>query len=396
VNGVERGRVLIIGGSFAGLAGAIGLRRVGIDAVVFEQAEDVPGIDAGVVMQITAVKALRKLGVLEHLRPFVGHPIDALQLQRPDGRLLATIPQSRLGRELGTPAYVVHRAELLDVLASAVGRDSIHFGARCVGFEQDPEGATARFADGREVRGEVLIGADGIHSVVRRTLLGVGVGEQSLRYSGYTAWRAMPRFASDDIRPGILQQASSGGAIFGIYPSDGRVYWFAGKKILAGGRDGPHGRKRDVLDQFGHWHRPIPELVEATPESAILRNDVYDREPVARWGQGRVTLSGDAAHATTPTLGQGAGMSIEDAVVLAKELALVPSLRDGAEVDAALRAYERGRIPRTTAIVNESWQLSRQIMQDHPALSRLGELYLRLTPASVWRHRAERDADYEA
>jgi 2-polyprenyl-6-methoxyphenol hydroxylase-like FAD-dependent oxidoreductase len=392
VNGDEHGRALIVGASFAGLAAAIGLRRVGIDAIVFEQADAVRGIDAGVVMQITAMKALRKLGLLDRLQSCVGHPIDALQLQRPDGRLLATIPQSRLGRELGTPAHVVHRAELLDVLASAARPDAIHLAATCVGFEQDPEGVTARFADGREVRGALLVGADGLHSVVRRTLL----GDAPLRYSGYTAWRAMPRFASDDIKPGILQQASGGGAIFGIYPANGRVYWFAGKKVPAGGQDGPHGRKRDLLDVFGQWHHPIPGLIQATPESAILRNDVYDRQPVARWGHGRVTLSGDAAHATTPTLGQGAGTAIEDAVVLAKELALVSSLRDGVEVHAALRAYERERIPRTTAIVNESWQLGRQIMQDHPVLSRIGELYLRLTPARVWRDRAEHDAAYEA
>ncbi|MDQ6669405.1 MAG: FAD-dependent monooxygenase [Chloroflexota bacterium] len=392
MSGDEKRRALIIGGGFAGLAAAIALQRVGIEAVVFEQADAVRSIDAGLVMQITAMKALRKLGLLESMHAIVGRPIAALQLQRPDGKVLATIPQSRLGHDLGTPAYVVHRGDLLDVLVEAAGRQTIRVNARCVGFEHDLEGVTARFADGQEEHGGVLLGADGIHSIVRKGLL----GDTPLRYSGYTAWRAMPHFTGGGITPGILQQASGAGQIFGIYPSDGRVYWFAGKKVPPGGQDPPRGRKRELLDHFAHWHPPIAALIEATAESAVLRHDVYDREPVERWGRGRVTLAGDAAHPTTPTLGQGAGLAIEDAVVLAKELALISSPTDGAEVDIALRAYEGGRIPRTSAINRESWQISRSTMQDHPLWSRIGELYLQMTPARLWRARADRDAAYEA
>ena len=391
MNGDVRTRVLIVGGSFAGLAAAIALQRVGIEPVVFEQAEDIRAIDAGVVMQITAMKALRKLGLGEQMRAISGQPVEALVLQRPDGVVLATIPQSPLGRELGAPAAVVHRGDLLNVLADAAGRSRIRLGARCVGVEQDADGVSARFADGQEARGALLVGADGIHSVVRRAVL----GDSPLRYAGYTAWRAMPRFADAGIKPAILQQASGSGRIFGMYPSDGRVYWFAGQKTPPGGQDAPGGRQQEVLRLFADWHPPIAALIRATPESAILRHDVYDREPVEHWGQGLITLAGDAAHATTPTLGQGAGLSIEDGVVLAKELALTP-LTDGAQIDSGLRAYERQRIPRTTAINRESWQISQRILQDNPVWGRVGELVLRLTPARVWRARADHDAAYEA
>jgi len=123
--------------------------------------------------------------------------------------------------------------------------------------------------------------------------------------------------------------------------------------------------------------------IEATDESEILRHDLYDRKHVNRWGAGRVTLMGDAAHPTTPTPGQGAGMAVEDAVILAKELALASNLSDYPSVDNALRAYERERIPRTADIINESWEISRLIMWKNFPRCSIRDLFLRLTPNKV-------------
>ncbi len=382
-------RVLIIGGNFAGLAAALALRRVGIEAVVFERSSAIRGIDAGVVIQITAMKALKKLGLLEHVRAIAGSPIKAIDIKSPRGQLLATIPQSHIGLELGTPGYVVHRAEYIAMLARQFeGTEVIQLNAHYTGFEQDTEGVTVRFADGREERGAVLLGADGIHSAVRKQVL----GDEPLRYAGYTAWRAMPTFTDAVLDPTILQQFSGQGQIFGIYPAKDRCYWFAGN-----GNDAPVGRKQELLDLFKGWPAPIEALLAVTEEAAILRNDVYDRKPRGdHWGTGRVTLAGDAAHPTTPTLGQGAGMAIEDGVVLAKELALAGDLDDYAAVVNALHAYERNRIPRTTAIVNESWQLSNNVLVTNPLRSRIQETFLKMTPKSVWRKRGEADAMYEA
>jgi 2-polyprenyl-6-methoxyphenol hydroxylase-like FAD-dependent oxidoreductase len=287
---------------------------------------------------------------------------------------------------------VVDRAELIGVLAGPLEDSVLHLGRQCTGFDQDERGVTVRFEGGQEERGAVLLGADGIHSVIRAQLR----GEEPLRYSGYTAWRAMPVFRHPTVRPGILQQASERGQIFGIYPAGDRVYWFAGKKTPPGGADTSQDWKLELLRLFQGWHVPIEEIIAATDEASILHNDVYDRPPVERWGTGRVTLMGDAAHPTTPTLGQGAGMSIEDAVVLAKELALARDLADTEAVDAALRAYERNRMPRTAAINRESWQISQMIMQENPIIARAQQLGMRLTPKSVWRKRGEADAAYEA
>ncbi len=166
------------------------------------------------------------------------------------------------------------------------------------------------------------------------------------------------------LSPAFYSRPKGEGQIFGIYPAKDKVYWFAGKKTPPGGSDAPGGRKQELLNLFKGWYEPIEALIEAADEAMILRNDVYDRKPVDRWGTGRVTLMGDAAHPTTPTLGQGAGLAIEDAVVLAKELALASNLSDYATVDDALRAYERIRMPRTAAIVNESWEYRTQYSGD--------------------------------
>lgn len=386
-------RAIIVGGNFAGLSAAIALNRVGIEVAVFERANVLRGIDAGVVLQITAMKALKKMGLLEQVSGITGHPIKAIELKSPNGKLLATIPQSHVGMDLGTPGFVVHRAELLDVLASEVeGMGIVHLNANCVGFEQDKEGIIVQFEDGREERGIALIGADGINSIVRK----ISLGNEPLRYSGYTAWRAMPSFTNVAIDPNILQQASGRELLFGIYPGKNKVYWFAGKRTPADGKDDSVGRKRELLDLFKGWFAPIEALIEATDESSILRNDVYDRRPVDHWGTGRLTLTGDAAHPTTPTLGQGAGMAIEDAVVLAKELAMVQDLSDFASVENALRAYERNRMQRTAFIVNESWKLGKNMMVTNPLHYWVSGMFLRLTPDKVWHQRAEADASYEA
>lgn len=393
MNGDGRNRVLIIGGNFAGLAAAIALRRVGFEPAVFERANELRGINAGLVIQITTMKALKKLGLQEQMRAITGHPMEGIELRSPSGKLLATIPQSPVGRELGTPGFVVHRAEYLHVLADKLeGTGIVHLNANCTGFEQVEDGVTAYFADGREERGAVLIAADGIHSVVRKVLL----GDEPPRYAGYTAWRAMPAFIHPTIVPGVLQQAEGRGQIFGIYPAKDKVYWFAGKKTTPGGSDAPVGLRQELLNLYKGWYEPIEALIEATDESMILRNDVYDRKPVNRWGTGRVTLMGDAAHPTTPTLGQGAGLAIEDAVVLAKELALARDLSDYATVDAALRAYERNRMTRSASIVNESWEIGRNILLTNPLQCWVRDFFLSLTPKSVWRKRAEADAAYEA
>jgi 2-polyprenyl-6-methoxyphenol hydroxylase-like FAD-dependent oxidoreductase len=220
------------------------------------------------------------------------------------------MPVDELTRQAGAVA-VVHRAELLAELARHVDPESLHLDCECVAFTQDHAGVTARFRSGEEARGDALIGADGLRSVIRTELF----GDRATHYAGYTAWRSAVKFECADQ---LMTETWGLGRRFGIVPmSRGRVYWFATLNAVEGERD-PDGKSRDRLALlFRGWHEPIEALIAGSQDDSILRNDVYDMEPLPRWSNRRVTLMGDAAHPMTPNLGQGACQAIEDAVVLA-------------------------------------------------------------------------------
>ena len=180
------------------------------------------------------------------------------------------------------------------------------------------------FASGREERGDLLIGADGLNSTVRGRLLGEGPP----RYACYIAWRAVERPQRELVPRGAVESWGRGKRFLFAHIGRGRVYWAAAKNAPQGTEGRPAGsRKESLLGTFRGWHEPTEELIRVTDERAIVHSDIYDRDPLKeRWGEGRISLLGDAAHPMTPDLGQGACQTIEDAVVLAKRLSEASSL----------------------------------------------------------------------
>lgn len=360
-------RAVVIGGGIGGLTAGSALSQAGWDVVVCERAPEIREVGAGITLWANAVKVLRKLGVGDALAA-VSHPLQTSALRTWRGKLLARTDFVRMHERLGVPSVGVHRADLQAVLADALGRDRIRLGMECVGYTQDAAGATARFADGREERGDVLIGADGIRSAVRGQLL----GDEPLRYAGYTAWRGVGQIDRPEVPLGVTVLAMGRGSQVGMLPiGRARTYWFATANVPAGEADPPGGHKAALLARFGDWYPPFPAAVEATPEEAIIRNDILDRPPVKRWSDGRATLLGDAAHPTTPNLGQGACQAIESAFVLAKHLA------GATDVPAALRAYEQARFERTAFITNRSWALGKVFAYESWWANRLRDLFFR-------------------
>jgi len=242
---------------------------------------------------------------------------------------------------------------------------------------------SVNFANGQRAQADVVVGADGLHSVVRASLAIPG----AIRYAGYTAWRGIAPFRT----AGLLAGETLGhGQRFGLVPIAGdRVYWYATDNVPEGGREDVEAAKTRLAGMFANWHAPIPALIAATEAPAILRNDIYDRDPVDRWGEGRVTLLGDAAHPMTPNLGQGGCQAIEDALVLARCLA------EGGAADASLRRYESLRMPRTRFIVNASRRIGRAFQMESPFLCRLRDLALRMTPVSMSYRSLAAIAGYE-
>ena len=345
VSGAKR-RALVIGGGIGGLSAALALRQVGMDVQVFEAVEQVKEVGAGVTVWSNAVRALQKLGLADALQA-IGMPAKYRIVDTWRGELLSRIQVDQLAGGLGAAILVVHRAQLQAALLQAYGEANIELGARCVSCTQDQEAVRVQFADGREVEGDVLIASDGIRSMMRAQLF----GDKPLRYAGYATWRGIAALEDENITPGVSSETWGRGSRIGLLPlNNGRMYWFAGKNMSAGERkdDTAEQKKQLLRDLFRGWHAPIEAVIEATDPATIIRADVYELEPLQHWSKGRVTLLGDAAHAMTPNMGQGACQAIEDAVVLGS------CMKEEYDVLAALRLYEAKRLKRVERVATQS------------------------------------------
>ena len=367
---------MVVGGGIGGLTAAVALRRAGVEAVVFEKAGELREIGAGISLWANAMKALQKLGLYEAVLE-IGRPLRPKgELRSPNGEVFYEIPAAAMEERFGDVTAVVHRADLQKTLHAALGEEAIRLGVEFTGFEQDKGGVVARFAGGREERCDLLIGADGLHSVVRRQLLDDGPP----LYAGYVAWRGVAELGDEPFPGGGALETWGRGERFGLVKLGRRqVYWYATKNAPKGEKNaGPRsGRKEELLARFGGWHGPIPIIIKVTEDCNIHRDGVYYREPAKRWGEGRFTLLGDAAHPMTPDLGQGACQAIEDAVVLAR------SLNEEGDIEAALRLYEERRADRVAYVVRQSRRLGRVGQLENPLLRQLRDATLRTIPKRV-------------
>jgi 2-polyprenyl-6-methoxyphenol hydroxylase-like FAD-dependent oxidoreductase len=361
-------RVVIVGGGIAGLSAAIALRHGGHDVVVLERAPRIDPAGAGITLFANAMRALDRLGAREAIAAR-GAPASWSAILTREGRELTQVPRDLLD---GTVA--VHRADLQAELAAAGG--PVRLGVEVTAVEHGDDGVVARGADDSEAPADLLVGADGLSSVARRAMADVRP-----RYSGYTAWRGV---SPVPVEPGRLTESWGVGERFGLVDiGRGRTYWFATKNALEGESDEPGGRKAEVVRRFSGWHEPIAAVAEAADETAILRNDVYYVEPLPRWSNGRIVLVGDAAHATTPGVGQGAALAIEDAVVLADRLAA------NSEVTVAFAEYEAIRRPRAEAVLKMSRRVDKAAQLASPVGWRLRNALLRRLPARAQRRQLE-------
>lgn len=360
---------IIIGGGIAGLTTAIALRKVGIEADVFERAPFAREVGAGISLWANALDALAVLGLAGELHAHGFKEVHP-ELRTPDGRVLQrSAPSSR--DSTATSVGAMHRADLLAVLASRVDPQRIHWGQECTGVADDGQKVTAEFRDGTSMSADLLIGADGIHSLVRARCF----SSTPPIYSGYTAWRAVVTSPDSNL---IACEIWGRGRRFGTIPlSEDRVYWYATHNTPET-KAAPGPASKPILSElFRGWFNSTGALIDAADEAAILRNDIYDRDPLDRWCSGRIALSGDAAHPMTPNLGQGACQGIEDAVVLAA------SLKTSKDVAAGLVQYQRRRATRANHIVRLSRRIGQIAQWESPMLCSLRDNLVGLLPSSM-------------
>jgi salicylate hydroxylase len=339
-------RIAIIGGGIGGLAAALALERRGAETMVFEQSPTLSEIGAGINLTPNAIKALRALGVEDAVNA-IASGSDFLNIRSwKSGRYISRTRRGDFREKFGAPNLSVHRADLLNVLAQALQTTAVRAGMRAVAVEGRPREAVARFADGSEIEADIVVGADGIHSVVRNSLFGA----DAPRFTGCICWRGMaaadavPRDIA--IADGAMWMGPHGHVVH--YPvRRGELLNIVAHFDSDAWTEESWTRECDVselMTTYAGWHSQLTRLYPCSER--WYKWALYDRDPLERWSFGRATLLGDSAHAMLPYLGQGAAQAIEDACVLAAAVARQPE-----DLDAALSAYERIRSPRARAAV---------------------------------------------
>jgi len=360
----ESRRAVVVGGGIGGLAAGLALGRAGWDVTVLER-DDTPGeIGAGISLWPNALAALDALDVWPDIASAATMQLGGAR--RPDGRWLINVD----GDDPPFTVLLVHRAQLHQNLMAALPDGVMVAGATVRAVTLDGHVSYDHAGQSVEVSADLVVAADGLRSGIRREWWPEYAGE---RYAGFTAWRGV----TDEPFPLDAGSETWGrGSVFGAtILLDGRVYWFATANLAEDTRfDDEHA---EVLRRFATWHDPLTDVVRATSPSAVLRHDIFTlTTPLPELRRGRIVLLGDAAHAMTPNLGQGACQALEDAVTLG-------ALAGSRDIDAALEAYDSERRPRTQRLVTMSERAGRMAQAQSPALAGMRNLLARLVPIGV-------------
>jgi FAD-dependent urate hydroxylase len=362
-------RAVIIGGGVGGLTTAYALAQAGVEPAVFEREPDLRRAQIGGAFTLysNAMKPLTDLGLAPQVEA-AGSVLKRVELRGRNGDVYARRTLDRLERRWGVPTVGSTRTNLHKILTAALGDGVVEMGAQCVGFDADGDGVTAKLADGREIRGDLLVGADGSRSTLRQ----LAFPQYERRYAGYTVWQGIPEHFEHKRIPEdtLIIWYGRGLRLCMYHVGRGKPYWAALYTTEEGGRDPEGQSKQVVLDLFKGWAEPIEAMIEATPDVAISRMDNYGGVPMDRWGSDRWTLLGDAAHPTTIDVGQGACQAIEDAYTLKQELERQPT------VAAALSAYERRRIARTNRVMQTAWRVGWAGQWTNPVLAYLRRRFM--------------------
>ncbi|MET7358343.1 FAD-dependent monooxygenase [Streptomyces sp. NPDC005562] len=369
-------RAIVIGAGIGGLATALTLRRVGMEVEIYERAPTLRPAGFGISVMSNAVAALRALDIDLGLEKR-GQTILHTGIMTDKGRTLRSLPVETAGDRLGAPSVAMYRGDLQEALLDALGGLPVRTGAVATGYTTTGEGVRVTFEDGREATGSLLIGADGINSAIRAQVAG---SAQAPTYGGFLCWLSVTPFSHPRITKGFNAHYWGLGRRFGIHDvGKGRAYWWGTVNMPAGAARTWDGDKDRITRAYAGWADEVREAIRTTPADDIVAVPAQDRPFLENWGDGPVTLLGDAAHPMLPSLGQGGSTAIEDAVVLAQCLA---ARKDEGPV-AALRAYERLRRERTREMVEVSRKFAAFEQLENPALRAVRDVYLRHAPQSV-------------
>jgi salicylate hydroxylase len=341
-------KVLVVGAGIGGLTAALTLQKKGCEVTVVEQANQLGEVGAGVQLSPNAIKVMRALGLEEQLRAVACEPEAFVGRDSASGRVLYRTPIKGVYERLyGAGYFHIHRADLHGALAGAVPDSLVMLGLKCVGVEQCKDGAAVFFADGSVQEADVIIGADGIHSPVRRSIFGA----DEPKFTGNMCWRGM--VPVEALPRGHVELASTNwlgpkGHVVHYYVRGGKLVNFVAVYEADTWTEeswSTPSTVEELLQTYAGWNEELLTTFRAAEQ--CFKWALYDRDPLPRWTEGRVTLLGDSAHPMLPFLAQGAAMAIEDGYTIGRLLSTATS---AAQIGEALQNYELARIPRTSRV----------------------------------------------
>lgn len=365
----------IIGAGIGGLTTAIALNQKGIKTRVFEQAEQIKPVGAGIILANNAMQVYEKLGLRKIIEE-KGNPIASINITKPSLKLLSQTDLTCFEEQYNAKNIAIHRGALQQILVNKLSSDSINYGHKLNVITKNKKGYCLQFENGEQVESSIVLGADGLNSSVRESIF----PNSKIRHANQICWRGLIEYKLPINYKNELNEAWGESARFGfVQIAENTVYWYALKTLKENEKEFSV-NKLEIY--FKDYSAVIKDIIRSTKKQQIHTTKISDLKPMETWFKENICLIGDAAHATTPNLGQGACQAIEDAFVISECL-------DKYEINKAFSEFQKLRLSKVHRIVNTSWLVGKMAHLKNPVLVGLRNQMLRLTPASVNRKQNE-------
>lgn len=367
-------KVNIIGAGIGGLTTAIALKKKNIDSQIFEQAKEIKPVGAGIILANNAMQIFDKLGLRKEIASS-GNPISSMNITDRQLRPISKINLRHFERKYGVKNIAIHRGKLQQILASKL-EGKLKLNHKLKNVTNSNELYHLEFENQLNSTTSNIIGADGINSVIRNVIFNEG----EIRDSHQLCWRGVANYSLPKEFSNELNEAwGLGNRIGFVKIDDYKVYWYA----LISSRHNVELSNEELRYQFANYHPVVGELIQQTPSKSIHKAKIEDLKPIRSWCKENVCLIGDAAHATTPNLGQGACQAIEDAYYLGL-------LFDKMDVASSFKKFEQLRLSKAKEIVNTSWRIGKIAHWKNPFAVKFRNSLMKLTPAKMSLRQSER------
>ena len=366
----------IIGAGIGGLTTAIALKQKGLSVRVFEQAEHIKPVGAGIILANNAMQVYEKLGLQKEIEAN-GNPISSLKITKPNLKCLSKVDLTYFEEKSNIEIIAIHRGKLQQILLRKLKSSEVFLGRKLSKIEMRTNGCQLEFTNGETLMSSMVLGADGLHSTVRNQLF----PNNTIRNAKQICWRGIANYNLPEEFQHELNEAWGSLIRFGfVQIAPKKVYWYALQSFTKSAADFSVAH---LIDYFLDYNDVVKEIIKSTNTSQIHKAEILDLKPTNKWFSNNICLLGDAAHATTPNLGQGACQAIEDAFVLSECLAKYD------DTSKAFEEFQKLRIVKAHQVVKTSWTVGKIAHVKNPILAGLRNQILKLTPSSFSRKQNE-------